>query len=325
MKGIYIVKKVLLLLLALIAVLLPLSSCRDSAADDETITIVTTTFPEYDWTRNILGEAPDGVELILLTENGTDLHSFQPTVTHIATLSECDIFICTGGVSDSWVDDALASVPAKNRTVIKLMSLLSEEQKLVEQSQHHNTQHHEHEDEYDEHIWLSVKNAKSFCRTITDVLCEKLPEHSDVYAQNCESYIEALDELDAAFAQSVTAAETKTLLFADRFPFSYLTHDYGITCYAAFPGCSSETEASFETVAFLAERVDALALPAVVVLENADLDLAETVIATTKAKTARIVTMNSLQSISKYEIENGATYLVTMKNNLDALCLALNK
>ena len=318
-------KKILFVLLALIVVLLSLSACRDTAADDATITIVTTTFPEYDWTRNILGEATEGVELILLTENGTDLHSFQPTVSDIATLSECDIFICTGGVSDAWVDDALASAPSKNRTVIKLMSLLSEEQKLVEQSGHHNTQHHEHEDEYDEHVWLSVKNAKSFCRTIVEALCEKLPEHTDVYTRNCESYIAALDELDTAFAQSVAAAETKTVLFADRFPFSYLTNDYEITCYAAFPGCSSETEASFETVAFLAERVDTLTLPAVIVLENADLDLAETVIATTKAKTARIVTMNSLQSISKYDIENGATYLGIMKNNLAALCLALNK
>ena len=318
-------KKVLFVLLALIVVLLPLSSCRDTTVDNETITIVTTTFPEYDWTRNILGEATNGVELILLTENGTDLHSFQLTVSDIATLSECDIFICTGGVSDAWVDDALASAPAKNRTVIKLMSLLSEEQTLVEQSEHHNTQHHEHEDEYDEHVWLSVKNTKSFCLTIAEALCEKLPENADVYAENCESYIAALDELDTAFAHSVTAAETQTLLFADRFPFSYLTHDYGITCYAAFPGCSSETEASFETVAFLAEQVDALALPAVVVLENADLDLAATVIATTKEKAARIVTMNSLQSISKYDIENGATYLDIMKNNLDALCLALNK
>lgn len=321
-------KKVFFMLLALIVVTVSLPSCGDAAEDNGAITIVTTVFPEYDWVTNILGQAHEDVKVILLTENGTDLHSFQPTVSDIAKISACDIFICTGGVSDAWVEDALSSAPNANRTIIKLMSLLSEEQKLVEQSQHHNTTHDEHEhheDEYDEHVWLSLKNAKLFCRAIAEALCEKLPERAEIYEKNCESYVAALDELDVAFAQAVNEAETQTLLFADRFPFSYLTHDYGITCYAAFPGCSAETEASFETVAFLAERIDSLALPAVVVLENTDLALAQTVIATTKEKNADIVTMDSLQSVSREDIRNGATYLDIMRNNLNALCSALGK
>ena len=137
-------KKVFFMLLALIVVTVSLPSCGDAAEDNGAITIVTTVFPEYDWVTNILGQAHEDVKVILLTENGTDLHSFQPTVSDIAKISACDIFICTGGVSDAWVEDALSSAPNANRTVIKLMSLLSEEQKLVEQSQHHNTTHDFH-------------------------------------------------------------------------------------------------------------------------------------------------------------------------------------
>ncbi len=328
-------KRIAILILIILLVVLPTTSCG-SQVKNETVTIVTTVFPEYDWVKNILGNHTEGIELILLTENGTDLHSFQPTVSDIAKISSCDILICTGGISDTWIDDALKAAPNDERTVIKLMSLLSEDKKLVEQSVHHNTNHdhgHDHNDHhgydhheevYDEHLWLSLKNAKHFCKAITDVLCQKIPEKAAHYTDNCTKYVAKMDKLDSDYAQAVAEADTKNLLFADRFPFSYLTNDYGLTCFAAFPGCSAETEASFETVAFLSNVLNDYSLPAVVILENSEDNLANTVITTAKCKDIRIVSLNSLQSISREDIKNGVTYLDIMKNNLQALCSALN-
>lgn len=308
----------------LIAVALTLfSACGNATENNEKITIVTTVFPEYDWTRQILGDTYGEVELILLTENGTDLHSYQPTVSDMATLASCDILICTGGTSDAWIDDALAASSTAKRHVIRLMDFLSEEEKLVEQSAHHNTEHH-HDEPYDEHVWLSVKSAIRFCSAICDALCQVLPEHENTYRENCQTYVGELETLDKAFSETVSASSVKSLLFADRFPFSYLTHDYGLTCYAAFPGCSSETEASFETVAYLAKTMDFLSLPAIVILENSDDEIAQTILAATATKSADIVVMNSLQSISRADIQNGATYLDIMKSNLSALQTALN-
>lgn len=319
-------KKFLLLLLALSLLVAPLSSCQNTEQND-TVTIVTTVFPEYDWVMNILGQQTANVEVILLTENGTDLHSFQPTVGDIAKISTCDILICTGGLSDAWIDDALASSSNEQQTVIRLMSLLSHEEKLVEQSQHHNAHAHDsedHHDSYDEHVWLSLKLAKRFCGAIAEAICQKLPEHAEEYTQNCAAYVAKLDRLDAEYETSVSTAEKHELLFADRFPFTYLTYDYGLSCYAAFPGCSAETEASFETVAFLAETLNKLSLPAVVVLESADLSLAKTVIATSQSQNVRIISLDSLQSVSKLDIQSGISYLDIMKNNLLALESALN-
>ncbi len=315
---------VIILLLAL-----SLPSCGESISEKETVTIVTTVFSEYDWVKNILGESHDGVEVILLTENGTDLHSFQPSVASIAQISSCDILIYTGGISDSWIESALSASVNPKQTVIKLMDLLTDAEKLTEQSHHHNTSHGHHSGEnhstsYDEHVWLSLRHAKRFCQAINQALCQKIPDHAAVYSENCAAYVEKLDSLDKKFGHSVSVAPDTYLLFADRFPFSYLTHDYGLTCYAAFPGCSAETEASFETVTFLAERLKTLSLPAVFILENSERELAYTIIATAEKEQTKVLCLHSLQSVSQADIKNGASYLSLMEQNLNALCLALN-
>lgn len=313
----------------ILALLVPSIAACGERDGNEDITVVTTVFPEYDWTRNIIGDT-EGIRLILLTENGTDLHSYQPTVSDIAAISECDVLICAGGASDAWIEDALALSPDSKRVVIRLISLLSEEEKLTEQALHHNAQHddhnhheHDHEHEYDEHVWLSLRHAAEFCRAIAEALGQKIPQNKDVYEENCRKYAEELMALDAAYRDAVSFSAEPTLLFADRFPFSYLMNDYRIECYAAFPGCSSETEASFKTVTYLAALVDDINLSSVIVLENTELRLAETVIASTKEKDARIVRMDSMQSISQNDIKQGVTYLEIMKNNLEALSLAL--
>ena len=313
-----------LICLLLVILVIALCSCATPTEDKEAITIVTTVFSEYDWTRQILGNATENIELILLCDNGTDLHSYQPTVADIATITTCDLLICTGGTSDAWIGDALAAAPSDIGRVVRLTELLSEDELLTEQSHHQNAEHH-HGEAYDEHVWLSLRLAERFCGAICDALCAVMPENSEMYRDNCKNYIAQLKVLDEEFASVVENASVKTLLFADRFPFSYLTNDYGIECYAAFPGCSSETEASFATVAFLAERIDSLELPAVVILENASDALAKTVLLATSTKPSLIVTMNSLQSVSRADIDSGTTYLSVMKQNLSALKTALGK
>lgn len=317
-------KKYTCICLIVIILLFLFCGCADTSKDNKTITIVTTVFPEYDWTRQILGDTLSQVKLILLTDNGTDLHSYQPTIADMATIASCDILICTGGTSDTWLGDALSTSPSKGRTVLSLMNLLSDEEKLVEQSRHHNTEH-SHEQPYDEHVWLSLKLAQRFCHAIRDALSTAMPENAETYEKNCRNYVAQLQALDNAYTSVVDRAELKTLLFADRFPFSYLAQDYGLECYAAFPGCSAETEASFQTITFLAEKVDTLELPAVIILESANEKIAKTVLETAKSKQSVIVTMDSLQSVANVDIHNGTTYLSIMTKNLSALKTALGQ
>lgn len=313
--------KKILCVLILCSVLLTCSGCLEHGEKAEAVTVVTTVFPEYDWTREIIGNEGN-VRLVLLTENGTDLHSYQPTAADIATIASCDLLIYTGGTSSVWIDDVLKKNPSNTRTVIRLMDDLSENEKLVEQSVHHNTDHH-HDEAHDEHVWLSLRLASRFCDTICSALCDLIPEKKDVYRENCAAYIQKLQALDETYQNTVSTATISSLLFADRFPFTYFANDYGLTCYAAFPGCSAETEASFETVSFLIKTVENLDLPAIIVLENSDRKLAETVLSTTKTGTAAIVEMNALQSVSGTDLKNGISYLEIMHQNLVALRIAL--
>lgn len=319
-------KRIFCVLLSLLLLASSLASCGGLGESEDKISIVTTVFPEYDWTRQILGEKRNDVELILLTKNGTDLHSYQPSVADMAKITTCDLLIYTGGTSDAWIDEALALHPSEKREVLKLTDLLSEDTLLFEQSEHHNNAEHHHDnEEYDEHVWLSLRLAVSFCDAICDRLSKLMPENEQVYRENCEAYTLQLKALDRAYTDAVEASSLDAVLFADRFPFSYLFHDYSLTCYAAFPGCSSETEASFKTISFLAESMDALSIPAVIVLENSDNTLAQTVINTTAAKTATIVKMNSMQAITREDIDSGIDYLSVMTQNLSALKIALGQ
>lgn len=182
---------------------------------------------------------------------------------------------------------------------------------------------HEHEEEKDEHVWLSLKNAQILCQTISDTLQEIDPENKDVYSSNASAYIEKLFELDTQYQAVTNAASQKTLLFGDRFPFRYLVDDYGLSYYAAFAGCSAETEASFETITFLASKVDELHLNNVITLEKSDQKIAQTIIQNTQDKNQKILVMDSMQSTTSEDILNGTTYLSVMESNLDVLQEAL--
>lgn len=313
-------------LLMLLVLFLPAIVCEA----EEPLRIVCTTFPQYDWTRCILGERAGDVELTLLLDNGIDLHNYQPTANDILKIARCDLFIYVGGESDKWVNDVLDAVQGSHLTVISMLEAVdAKQEETVEGMQeeahgHDEAEADEHEAEYDEHVWLSLRNAETITRAIANALCEADPERAESYRANANAYIAQLAELDAQYSDMVHAACRTTILFADRFPFRYLADDYGLTYYAAFEGCSAETEASFQTIAFLARKVDELQLPVVLTLEGTDHAIAETVAASTQTQNSSILTMNSLQSITEADVQRGESYLGIMTRNLEVLSQALN-
>ena len=149
------------------------------------------------------------------------------------------------------------------------------------------------------------------------------PDNKDTYAANASAYIEKLSALDGAYQSAVDGAARKTVLFGDRFPFRYLVDDYGLSYYAAFAGCSAESEASFETVSFLAKKVDELGLPCVLTIEGKNHKLAETIVQSTAGKNQKVLTMDSMQSMTSEDAANGTTYLSAMEQNLSVLKEAL--
>lgn len=284
-----------------------------------------------------LGDKVKNVEVTMLLDNGVDLHSYQPTINYIAKISDCDMFIYVGGESDGWVNDALKNAKNDKMKVINLLEVLGDSVKTEEliegmQEEEHDHHHdneeiteekHEHEEEKDEHVWLSLKNAKILCKVIADNLSEIDPENKDIYSANVSAYIEKLSALDEEYKKMVNGSNRKIVLFGDRFPFRYLVDDYGLDYYAAFVGCSAETEASFETVAFLSKKTDELKLPCVLTIEGANHKIAETVVANTYAKNQKVLTMDSMQSTTSSDVKNGITYISVMEKNLDILREAL--
>lgn len=329
--------------------------------NEEKIQVVCTIFPEYDWVKSIVGDLENNYEVTMLLDNGTDLHSYQPTAEDIAKIAGCDLFIFVGGESDEWVEDALKEAINPDMQVINLLETLGEDVKqeeIVEGMEHNHEEDHAHEEEaeheeeheeehvheeeteyeegheeeheeehehaeYDEHVWLSLKNTEIFVEKIAEALAEIDASNEMIYQQNCETYVAELKALDAEYQSVVEQGSKDTLLFGDRFPFRYLTDDYKLEYYAAFAGCSAETEASFETIAFLAEKVDELGINSVMVIENSDTRIAETIISTTKTQNQQIVVMNSMQSTTSKDVENGASYLNIMKENLESIKIAL--
>lgn len=299
-----------------------------SQSDDKPLKIVTTIFPEYDWVREILGDNANNAELTLLLDNGVDLHSYQPTADDIIKISDCDLFIYVGGESDGWVEDALKEATNKDMQVINLLDVLGEQVKEEEVVEGMEAEEEESKDEdepeYDEHVWLSLKNAEALCNAIADALETIDPANKDAYAANAAAYLKKLAALDGEYRTVVDNAARNTVLFGDRFPFRYLADDYGLDYYAAFVGCSAETEASFETISFLSGKVDELGLPCVLTIEGAQHKIAETIVQNTADQNQSILTLDSMQSTTSTDVANGTTYLSVMESNLDVLKQALN-
>ena len=309
--------------ISIASLLVPLCASCTFMRDDGKMDIITTVFPEYDWVLNILGEKQDTASVKMLLDSGVDLHSYQPSPKDIVSISNCDLFIYVGGESDKWVDDVLKQAKNKDMVTINLMDVLGDkkkEEELIEGMQGEEEEEGgEEEAEYDEHVWLSLKNAELFVNTIADSIAKLDVDNASYYKTNADAYVASLNDLDTRYTAAVAAGTQKTLLFADRFPFRYLVDDYGLKYYAAFIGCSAETEASFETIAFLAGKVDELNLKVILKIESSDGKIANTVKTNTRDKDQQILTMDSIQSATSKEYKNGRNYLSIMEKNLDVL------
>lgn len=312
--------KKIISIMIIAAVLLGLCACGnvENSKSDE-LNIVCTTFPQYDFVKNILG-TEEGLTLLL--SDGGDLHSYEPTAQDIIKISSSDIFVYTGGTSDQWVEGVLESANNSNLKTVSLMELVEtyEEEYVagMEREHNHGTENHGNEDE---HVWLSLKNAASITDQLCEIICEADSENADKYKSNAQDYINELDRLDSEYQNTVNTGVRKTLLFADRFPFRYLIEDYSLEYYAAFAGCSSESEASFQTMAFLIDKTKELNLPVILTIDGSDGSIAKTVCEASGAKTAML---DSCQSVSLTDIANGTTYIGIMENNLEILREALN-
>ncbi len=315
---------------------------QEQTTDNDKIKIVCTVYPAYEWIMQILGERSDDFEITWLLSKGTDIHNYQPSVDDIAKIKQSDLFIYVGGESDDWVEDVLAQGMSKDNRVVVLMEsedlTLHEETSdgIIQDDGHdHDEDDHDHEledhddegqaiPEYDEHVWLSIKNAQVIVNELEKQVTELTGDTTGYYEENATAYNQKLIELDQKYSQVVQEAETDTLIFADRFPFRYMAEDYGLKYYAAFSGCSAETEASFETLISLAEKVNTLDIHYLITIDGSDETLANTVISITDTKNQGILQMDSLQAVTEEERKNGLTYIQVMENNLVILEKALN-
>lgn len=345
---------------AFLAVTLLLAACGTKSETDgaaKKISVIAVTYPQYDWLKNVLGGRADAVDLKLLIKNGADLHSYQPSAQDIAAIAGASMVVYVGGESDEWIEKALVATPKEGRIEVNMMKVLGDrvkEEEVVEGMEHHHEhgeeaegpehEHHEHakvtepaeatsehhhhdeeeEVENDEHIWLSLKNAEMLVKALAESIAKLDTAHATEYHMNAALYIAKISALDAQYRATMENATLKTILFGDRFPFRYLVDDYGIKYYAAFVGCSAESEASFETITFLAGKIDSLALPAIFTIDGSDGKIARAILdASKKSKNAEVLMLNSMQSVKDEQIKAGADYLSIMRDNLEVLKKAI--
>lgn len=349
-------KKIIAICMCLLLTGSVLAGCGSKDKKDK-IKVVTTVFPVYDWTKNVVGSDNKSVELDFLIKNGVDLHSYQATAEDIAKIADSDVLIYVGGESEKWVEDAVKESKNKKLVAVNLMKELGNDnlkkEEVVEGMQKHEhhddhdkdhdkdhgdkhkkddhdkhddkdhdkDKHDEHgeEPENDEHIWMSLKIAAKSVKIIEKKLSEVDKDNKAIYEKNAKKYTEELNNLDKQYEETTKKAKNKTIVVADRFPFRYLTDDYGIKYYAAFVGCSAETEASFETITFLANKINKLALKSIVVTEGTNNKIAETVKKSTKLKNQKILKIDSFQSISNEDVKKDISYIDVMKKNLETL------
>lgn len=284
--------------------------------EGDRLSVVSTIFPAFDFTREIAGEY---VDLIMLLPPGAESHSFEPTTRDIITISECDVFIYVGGDSEAWVDGILDSIDTSDMTIISMMDLVDiVNEETVEGMQ---LEHESEEVEYDEHVWTSPVNAMTISRSLCDALCTLDLQNADIYRENCSAYLLRLQALDDEFRKIRESAVRTTLIFGDRFPFRYFVEEYDLDYYAAFPGCSSDTEPSAKTVAFLIDKTGEEKIPVVFYIEFSNEKMADTICESTGAKK---LLLHSCHSVTKDDLEAGVSYLDLMWQNAENLREALS-
>lgn len=296
------------------------TGCSSAEKNNEKINIVSTIFPQYDFARNITG---DKANLTMLIPPGGESHTYEPTPQDIINIENADVFIYIGGESDAWVDTILSSVNTEKTQVVKLIDCVDTVKEEIIEGMEAHEENKENDDnaEIDEHIWTSPKNAIKMVTTINQAICKADANNSDYYNKNTEDYIKKLNSLDAKFKETVEGGKRKELIFGDRFPLRYFTEEYGLKYYAAFPGCSSETEPSASTIAFLTDKVKEDNIPVVLKIELSSSSVADTIANETNAK---VLTFYSCHNLSKNQFDNGEDYISMMKENIDTLKTALN-
>ncbi len=280
--------------------------------------IVTTNFPPYDFARQIVG---DEAEVVMLLAPGEESHSFEPTPKDIMTLTEADLFILGGGESDAWAKKLIDSAELDASKTFMMMECVDTISKDTEASVPPDEHDHSAHFAYDEHIWTSPKNATVICTKLSQRLAEIDTKNAETYRKNFAAYLNELALLDAEFTTLTAGAKRKTVVFADRFPFRYLADAYGLTYYAAFPGCSSETEPDAATMSFLMDKVNSEQIPVVFYTEHSNRKIADAV---SEATGAEQLLMHSCHTLTKAELERGETYISIMKQNAAALKEALS-
>lgn len=315
-------KKTCVLLAATLAAGM-LQGCQAKEKEDD-FRVVATVFPSYDFAKQIGGE---DAEVSLLLTPGAESHAYEPTASDIAKIQSCDVFLYIGGESEVWVDKILSGMDTSHMEIVRLFDavdpLAEELQEGMEAEDEH--EEHDHEDdepEYDEHIWASPENAKKMTEMIADAMCKQNPEKESAMRAKETAYVAQLDQLDADYRKTVEDAARDTIVIGDRFPFRYLTQAYDIEYYAAFVGCSSETEASAATLSFLIQKVKDESLPVVFHTESSAGKIAKRI---QDATGAEIRMLHSCNNVTKAELDEGATYLSLMEQNREVLEYALSK
>lgn len=319
-------KRLISLLLAGVLLLGALCGCSAPAKQEEGLSVVATIFPQYDFARQVMGSSDD---LTMLLRPGQEVHSYEPTPQDIIAIQNCDLFIYVGGESDAWIEDVLEGMDTSHMVILSLMDLVDpleeDTDSVLENPEEHSHEDgeatHLHQEEYDEHVWTSPKNAMLITQAICDALCDIDPSNAQTYRQNTADYLEQLEGLDQDFREVISNAGRDTLIFGDRFPLLYFVREYGLNYYAAFPGCASETEPSAATVARLIDLVREEQVPVVYQIELSNGNIARSIADSSGAK---VETFYTCHNITRDDFNAGETYLSLMKRNVNSLKEALN-
>jgi len=320
-------KKLLLLLAIMLIMTLVFIGCDSASGDDDesAASIVVTVFPLYDWTRVILGSNPGNISVTYLLESGVDLHNYSPSIRDVAAISTSDLFLWVGGKSDTWVLNAMANPQNQYRRNVPVMRMLSVDETQVFPVE--GIIPGDTPDDccggatHDEHVWLSLPFAMRFVERIRDEIIILDPDNADYYSANAAKYITELEALNRQFTEMVELAMRDTILVVDRFPFLYMMLDYGLEFFSAFDGCFAATEISMQRQAELANAVNNLSLDAIMIIDNHPVANA---VMRAADRDLKIIELQDFQSVSRYHIQQGLTFLYGMWQNLEALSIALN-
>ena len=320
------ISKILLVFVVTVFCIVSLTGCNKNKDNENKLTIVTTNFPSYDFARAVVKDNKD-VELKMLLKPGAESHDFEPTPQDIIDIKNSDLFIYTGGESDEWISDILDDIDTDKTKVIKMMDLVDvKEEEIVEgmedEEHEEEEEHHDEEEvEYDEHVWTSPVNAIKIVNALRDEVVSIDNDNKKVYEDSAKEYIDKLEKIDNEFKDIVKNAKRKEIIFGDRFPLRYFASEYNLKYYAAFPGCSAQTEASAKTISYLVDKVKEDKIPVVFHIELSNGKIAEAI---SKETGAKVLEFNTAHNISQKDFDAGVTYVDIMEENTKVLKEALN-